>query len=71
MSLTKRYIDELEAQGLDPFKSDAEYDAEYMEFLREQERDRLAEEALEKVAVRGDETMSVEKTEVTNKEKVN
>jgi len=34
MSYTKRFIDDLHEQ-------DAQYDAEYMEFLRDQERDEI------------------------------
>jgi len=75
MSYTKRNIDELQERGIDPF-ADAEYDAEYMEFLRDQERDRMAEEWFEKhpnevvVLRKSDDVMPVS-VEVKSTEKVN
>ena len=46
MSYTKRQIDELQERGLNPV-SDAEYDACYGEYLRDQERDMEAEKFFE------------------------
>lgn len=73
MSYTKRHIEELQTRGIDPFENPA-YDVEYMEYLRDQERDRMAEEYFENsetVTVRkSDDVMPVSKVEVKSEEKV-
>jgi len=74
MSYTKRHIDTLQDRRTNT-QADVEYDAEYAEYLRDQERDRLAEEYFENnpemVTVRkSDDVMSVTKVVVETEENV-
>ena len=72
MSITKRNIEDLQDRGI----TDAEYDACYAEYLRDQERDMAAERFFEEnpevvTVLRSDDIMPVTKTktEVKSEEK--